>query len=149
MLLLLLVLFLLPNGQSRAANGKGSPCGDTWVCQVVIALWEITQATTCTTKKRSRLITNRNVRSKAPFANAPPPLGRCRHTPGQRDAGRLLPCALPRESVSGNFSRRHVLGALTRPQDGRGYVAIPPHPWDPKMVGVMSPFLPTLGTPRW
>ena len=27
--------------------------------------------------------------------------------------GRLLPCALPRESVSGNFSRRHVLGALT------------------------------------
>ena len=44
----------------------------------------------------------------------PPPLGRCRHTPGQSDdAGRLLPCALPRESVSGNFSRRHVLGALT------------------------------------
>ena len=41
----------------------------------------------------------------------PPPLGRRRHTPGQRDAGRLLPCALPRESVSGNFSRRHVLGA--------------------------------------
>ena len=50
-MLLLLVLFLLPNGQSRAANGKGSPCGDTWVCQVVIALWEITQATTCTAKK--------------------------------------------------------------------------------------------------
>ena len=44
---------------------------------------------------------------------APPPLGRCRHTPGQRDAGRLLPCALPRESVSGNFFRRHVLGAIT------------------------------------
>ena len=43
----------------------------------------------------------------------PPPLGRCRHTPGQRDAGRLLPCALPQESVSGNFSRRHVLGATT------------------------------------
>ena len=43
----------------------------------------------------------------------PPPLGRCRHTPGQRDAGRLLPCTLPRESVSGNFSRRHVLGAFT------------------------------------
>ena len=43
----------------------------------------------------------------------PPPLGCCRHTPGQRDAGRLLPCALPRESVSGNFSRRHVLGAFT------------------------------------
>ena len=42
-----------------------------------------------------------------------PPLGRRRHTPGQRDAGRLLPCALPRESVSGNFSRRHVLGATT------------------------------------
>ena len=42
----------------------------------------------------------------------PPPLGRRRHTPGQRDAGRLLPCALPRESVSGNFSRRHVLGAF-------------------------------------
>ena len=39
------------------------PCGDTWVCQVVIALWEITQATACTAKKRSRLITNRNVRS--------------------------------------------------------------------------------------
>ena len=46
-------------------------------------------------------------------ADPPPPLGRCRHTPGQRDAGRLLPCALPRESVSGNFSRRHVLGATT------------------------------------
>ena len=44
---------------------------------------------------------------------APPPLGRRRHTPGRRDAGRLLPCALPRESVSGNFSRRHVLGAFT------------------------------------
>ena len=39
------------------------PCGDTWVCQVVIALWKITQATACTAKKRSRLITNRNVRS--------------------------------------------------------------------------------------
>ena len=48
-----------------------------------------------------------------PHHGGPPPLGRCRHTPGQRDAGRLLPCALPRESVSGNFSRRHVLGALT------------------------------------
>ena len=35
----------------------------------------------------------------------PPPLGCRGHTPGQRDAGRLLPCALPRESVSGNFSR--------------------------------------------
>ena len=45
-------------------------------------------------------------------APPPPPLGRRRHTPGQRDAGRLLPCALPRESVSGNFSRRHVLGAF-------------------------------------
>ena len=42
---------------------KTPPCGDTWVCQVVIALWEITQATACTAKKRSRLITNRNVRS--------------------------------------------------------------------------------------
>ena len=46
-------------------------------------------------------------------APPPPPPGRCRHTPGQRDAGRLLPCALPGESVSGNFSRRHVLGAFT------------------------------------
>ena len=41
-------------------------------------------------------------------ARAPPT-----HTPGPRDAGRLLPCALPRESVSGNFSRRHVLVAFT------------------------------------
>ena len=44
-------------------NFRMPPCGDTWVCQVVIALWEITQATACTAKKRSRLITNRNVRS--------------------------------------------------------------------------------------
>ena len=44
------------------------PHGDMWVRQVVIALREIAQATACTAKKRSRLITNRNVRSKAPFA---------------------------------------------------------------------------------
>ena len=46
------------------ASGHGSadpPCGDTWVCQVVIALREIAQATACTAKKRSRLIMNRNV----------------------------------------------------------------------------------------
>ena len=55
--------------------------------------------------------------------NPPPPLGRCQHTPGQRDAGRLL----PRESVSGNFSRRHVLGALTTTTTTTTYHTIPYH----------------------
>ena len=54
----------------------------------------------------------------------PPPPGRRRHTPGQRDAGRLLPCALPRESVSGNFSRRHVLGALNNNNNNIPYHTI-------------------------
>ena len=49
--------------KERGGSIFDPPCGDTWVCQVVIALWEITQATACTAKKRSRLITNRNVRS--------------------------------------------------------------------------------------
>ena len=51
----------------RSANPQ-TPCGDTWVCQVVIALREIVQATTCISKKRPRLIVNRNVRSSASFA---------------------------------------------------------------------------------
>ena len=42
-------------------KGRGvPPCGDTWVCHVVIALKRIAEATACTAKKRSRLITNRN-----------------------------------------------------------------------------------------
>ena len=48
-----------------------------------------------------------------PAPPPPPPLGRRRRPPGQRSAGRLLPCALPRESVSSNFSRWHVLSAST------------------------------------
>ena len=39
------------------------PCGDTWLCQVMIAIKEIAQAPTCTAKeKRSRLITDRSDR---------------------------------------------------------------------------------------
>ena len=39
------------------------PCGDTWLCQVMIAIKEIAKAPTCTAKeKRSRLITDRSDR---------------------------------------------------------------------------------------
>ena len=69
-------------------------------------------------------------------APTPPPLGRCRHTPGQRDAGRLLPCALPRESVSGNFSRRHVLGATTTTT-----TTTPPPPYPPPTPPYTPPYL--------
>ena len=52
------------NTCTASTRGRQTPpCGDTWECQVVIALREIAQATACTAKKRSRLITNRNVRS--------------------------------------------------------------------------------------
>ena len=44
------------------------PCGDTWVCQVMITIKRIAQATACTVKRRSRLITNRKIQSQAPFA---------------------------------------------------------------------------------
>ena len=41
----------------------GPPCGDTWLCQVMIAIQEIAQAPTCTAKeKRSRLTTDRSNR---------------------------------------------------------------------------------------
>ena len=42
------------------------PCGDTWVCQMTIALRDIASATACPAKKRSRLIMNRTDRSSAP-----------------------------------------------------------------------------------
>ena len=48
---------------SKEALGVAPPCGDTWVCHVVIAVKRIAQAAACTAKKRSRLITNRNDRS--------------------------------------------------------------------------------------
>ena len=35
------------------------PCGDMWVCQVMIAIKRIAQATACTANKRSTLITDR------------------------------------------------------------------------------------------
>ena len=57
-------------------------------------------------------------------APPPPPLGHRRHTPGQRDAGRLLPCALPGESVSGDFSLRHVLGDPNNNNNNNIYIYI-------------------------
>ena len=48
--------------------GPPPPCGDTWLCQVMIAIKEIAKAPTCTAKeKRSRLITDRSDRPWAPF----------------------------------------------------------------------------------
>ena len=52
---------------ARSGNGAGTtrkpPCGDTWLCQVMIAIKEIAKAPTCTAKeKRSRLITDRSDR---------------------------------------------------------------------------------------
>ena len=39
------------------------PCGDTWLCQVMIAIKEMAKAPTCTAKEnRSRLITDRSDR---------------------------------------------------------------------------------------
>ena len=49
--------------QSFRPTHPDPPCGDTWVCHVVIAVKRIAQAAACTAKKRSRLITNRNDRS--------------------------------------------------------------------------------------
>ena len=51
-------------GGGRERGGGGlPPCGDTWLCQVMIAIKEIAKAPTCTAKeKRSRLITDRSDR---------------------------------------------------------------------------------------
>jgi hypothetical protein len=48
---------------TSAGDPPPPPCGDTWLCQVMIAIKEIAQAPTCTAKeKRSRLITDRSDR---------------------------------------------------------------------------------------
>ena len=60
--------FWLHRGGTRHALGLWldqackPPCGDTWVCQVMIAIKEIRKALACTAKKRSRLIKDRSDR---------------------------------------------------------------------------------------
>ena len=58
-----------PTTNTTSSRRLNPPCGDTWVCQVVIAHRKIAQATACAAKKRSGLTRNRKVRSSAPFAN--------------------------------------------------------------------------------
>ena len=60
-------IFELPRVKScistLCTNPLGAPCGDTCLCQVMIAIKEIAKAPTCTAKeKRSRLITDRSDR---------------------------------------------------------------------------------------